>query len=135
MSKMPFKTSGTHEYDSLGRKTRTWAGEVGSTALTALSDITYTYDGLSRLSTVNTVRRDGAIVDSNGATTGTPPESTTYHYDLLGRMDYTEMLRAELWSHFWPNCDGRDLGVFFERTRKDRHSDLTDGFVLVSFGD
>ena len=24
------------------------------------------------------------------------------------------VLRAELWSHFWPNCDGRDLGVFFE---------------------
>ena len=24
-----------------------------------------------------------------------------------------EMLRAELWSHFWPNCDGRDLGHFF----------------------
>lgn len=24
------------------------------------------------------------------------------------------LLRAELWSHFWPNCDGRDLGVFFE---------------------
>ena len=24
-----------------------------------------------------------------------------------------QVLRAELWSHFWPNCDGRDLGLFF----------------------
>ena len=23
------------------------------------------------------------------------------------------VLRAELWSHFWPNCDCRDLGHFF----------------------
>lgn len=23
-----------------------------------------------------------------------------------------QVLRAELWSEFWPNCDGRDLGRF-----------------------
>jgi YD repeat-containing protein len=43
-----------YEYDPLGRKTRTLAGGTGFQPLTnpsaALSDITYTYDSLSRLS-------------------------------------------------------------------------------------
>jgi YD repeat-containing protein len=75
-----------YEYDLLGRKTKT---QSGTTLPTVLSEVTYTYDLLGRLSTVNTVKRDGAIVDSNGAGAGTPPESTTYFYDLLGRPDYT----------------------------------------------
>jgi YD repeat-containing protein len=75
-----------YEYDLLGRKTKNLSG---STVPTVLSEVTYTYDLLGRLSTVNTVKRDGAIVDSNGAGAGTPPESTTYFYDLLGRPDYT----------------------------------------------
>ena len=71
-----------YEYDPLGRKTRVWAGAVGSTDTTGLSDITFSYDLLGRLATVNTVKRDRASI---------PTESTTHHYDLLGRMDYTEM--------------------------------------------
>jgi YD repeat-containing protein len=75
-----------YQYDLLGRKTlsRTVVSTVPTDVLT---EITYTYDLFGRLSTVNTVRRDGAIVDSNGAGAGTPPESTAYFYDLLGRPD------------------------------------------------
>jgi RHS repeat-associated protein len=75
----------------LGRKTRTWSGNIGATATTSLSDVTYTYDSLSRLSTVNTVKRDGATLDTNTGLAGNQPETTTYFYDLLGRNDYTVM--------------------------------------------
>ncbi len=85
-----------YEYDPLGRKSRTWAGAVGSTALTALSDITYSYDSLSRLSTVNAVKRDGASI---------PTELTTHHYDLLGRMDYTEMPNEVVEDYTFDNMD------------------------------
>ena len=26
-------------------------------------------------------------------------------------LDILHLLRAELWSYFWPNCDCRDLGA------------------------
>ncbi|MCU0708126.1 MAG: hypothetical protein MUF23_07540, partial [Pirellula sp.] len=45
-----------YEYDLLGRKTKTLSG---TTLPTVLSEVTYTYDLLGRLSTVNTVKRDG----------------------------------------------------------------------------
>ena len=32
---------------------------------------------------------------------------------VSGTDNLAYVLRAELWSHFWPNCDGRDLGLFF----------------------
>ena len=89
-----------YEYDPLGRKTRTWAGGVGSTATTALSDISYSYDFLGRLATVNTVKRDGASI---------PAESTTHHYDLMGRMDYTEMPNSVVEDYTFDNMDRLDV--------------------------
>ena len=94
-----------YEYDPLNRKTRIWAGGVGSTATTALSDITYTYDFLGRLATVNTVKRDGAT---------TPTESAIYHYDLLGRMDYTEMPNAVVEDFTFDNMDRLDVMRHFQ---------------------
>ena len=41
---------------------------------------------------------------------------TRQEFDDAGRTTTTfqnYVLRAELWSHFWPNCDCRDLGYFF----------------------
>ena len=62
-----------YEYDVLGRKTKT---QSGTTVPVVLSEITYTYDLFGRLSTVSTVKRDGAIVDSNTSLAGNQPETT-----------------------------------------------------------
>ena len=84
-----------------------------------------------RLSTVNTVRRDGAIVDSNGATAGTPPESTTYHYDLLGRMDYTEMPNSVVEDYTFDNMDRLD--VIRHYASDGNNANLTDNVLKDIF--
>jgi RHS repeat-associated protein len=110
-----------YEYDLLGRKTKTLSG---TTLPTVLSDVTYTYDLLGRLSTVNTVKRDGAIVDSNGAGAGTPPESTAYFYDLLGRPDYTLLPNGVIEDYTFDAMDRMELMA---------HRRASDNAVLASY--
>ncbi|MFN6164524.1 MAG: RHS repeat-associated core domain-containing protein, partial [Planctomycetota bacterium] len=112
-----------YQYDLLGRKTlcRTVVSTVPTDILT---EITYTYDLFGRLSTVNTVKRDGAIVDSNGAGAGTPPESTTYFYDLLGRPDYTLLPNGVIEDYTFDAMDRVDLVA---------HRRASDNAVLASY--
>jgi RHS repeat-associated protein len=112
-----------YQYDVLGRKTQ--CRTVVSTVPTdILTEITYTYDLFGRLSTVNTVRRDGALVDSNGAAPGTPPESTTYFYDLLGRPDYTLLPNGVIEDYTFDAMDRMDLMA---------HRRASDNAVLASY--
>ncbi|MFN9433819.1 MAG: RHS repeat domain-containing protein [Planctomycetota bacterium] len=112
-----------YQYDLLGRKTQ--CRTVVSTVPTdILSEITYTYDLFGRLSTVNTVRRDGALVDSNGAAPGTPPESTAYFYDLLGRPDYTQLPNGVIEDYTFDAMDRMDLMA---------HRRASDNAVLASY--
>ena len=96
-----------YEYDNIGRKTQ--SRTVVPTVPGVASEIRYTYDSLGRLATVSTVKRDGAYVDSNGPTDGTPPESSTYHFDLLDRMDYTELPNSVVEDYTFDNMDRLDV--------------------------
>jgi RHS repeat-associated protein len=83
-----------YEYDLFGRQTRVFTGHGATYAADAaapLSDVRYSYDALSRLSRVDTVVRDNTTIDSDTTTAGNQPEPTRYHYDLQGRLDYTEL--------------------------------------------
>ena len=110
-----------YDHDLLGRTTKT---QSGSTVPVVLTEITYSYDLFGRLSTVNTVRRDGAIVDSNGAAPCTPPESTTYFYDLLGRPDYTQLPNGVIEDYTFEAMDRMDLMA---------HRRTSDNAVLASY--
>ncbi|MFN9602776.1 MAG: RHS repeat-associated core domain-containing protein, partial [Planctomycetota bacterium] len=112
-----------YEYDLLGRKTL--CRTVVSTVPTdILSEITYTYDLLGRLATVNTVRRDGAMVDSEDSLPGNQPESTIYHYDLLGRMDYIEKPNSVIEDYTFDERDRLDMLRYFESDSD--NADLSD---------
>jgi hypothetical protein len=63
-------------------------------------------------------------VDSNGAGAGTPPESTTYFYDLLGRPDYTIMPNGVVEDYTFDAMDRLDLMA---------HKKVSDNSVLASF--
>ncbi len=91
-----------YEYDLLGRKTKT---ESGTTVPAVLSEATYTYDSLSRLKTINTVKRDGSAIT---------PETTTQNYDLLGRMDYTELPNSVVEDYTFDNMDRLDIMRHFQ---------------------
>jgi RHS repeat-associated protein len=96
-----------YEYDALGRKTvsRAVVSSVPGTA----SEVTYTYDPLGRLKTVNTTIRDGLPVDSNTALAGDQPETTTHYYDLLGRMDFRELPNSVVEDYTFDNMDRLDV--------------------------
>jgi RHS repeat-associated protein len=109
-----------YEYDVLGRKTRTFTEPTA--AATVITDVTYQYNSLSRLSRVTTVTRNGQPVDSNTSLAGNQPEVTNYFFDLLGRMDRTElpggvvedytfdaMDRLDKIAHFQSDADNTDL--------------------------
>ncbi len=66
------------------------------------------YDALSRLSGVLTVKRDGALVDIDSAQAGNQPEATRYHFDLLGRPDYTELPNGVVEDYVFDNMDRLD---------------------------
>jgi len=70
-----------------------------------LSEVTYTYDLLSRLATVNTVIRDGTPVGSNPMLAGNQPETTSDDYDFLSRMEYTEIPNSVVEDFTFYNMD------------------------------
>jgi RHS repeat-associated protein len=120
-----------YQYDLLGRKTqcRTVVSTVsdppfGVVPTNVLTEITYTYDLLGRLATVNTVRRDGALVDSDDSLPGNQPESTIYHYDLLGRMDYVEKPNSMVEDYTFDIMDRLDMLRYFESDSD--NADLSD---------
>lgn len=80
-----------YEYDVLGRAIvlRAFAGSIPTEA--PLLESRYGYDVLGRLAHIETVTRDGAPVDVEPATPELDPESTTYVFDLLGRLQETEL--------------------------------------------
>ncbi len=79
-----------YEYETLGRKTRTFTGDVAD----PIDDWHYTYDSLSRLASIVQPTRDKEPVDVFFVKTGQSlpdwvrPELTTYHYDLVGNLDW-----------------------------------------------
>lgn len=76
----------SYEYDTLGRKTRTYTGD----SVSPVDDWRYRYDALGRLSQIQMVRRNGVAVDIDPYTTGIQPELTGYHYDLAGNLDWQD---------------------------------------------
>jgi len=79
-----------YQYDPLGRKTRTFTGSPSQVD----NDWQYTYETLGRLSEVIVVARNGQPGDIDSTlqeqyrTPGVQPETTCYHYDLLGNLDW-----------------------------------------------
>ena len=121
-----------YEYDPVtGRHTRTWAGHPGATVSTALSDVTYTYDPLGRLATVNTVKRDGVVLDTNPGLTGNQPETSTFHYDLLGRPDYSELPNAVVEDFTFDNLDRLD--VMRQYVSDADNANLTDNAIRALY--
>jgi RHS repeat-associated protein len=96
-----------------------------------MSEITYTYDLLGRLATVNTVKRDGSIVDGNGGAPGAPPESTNYFYDLLGRLDYATLPNEVVEDYSWDRMDRLDVVRHF-RSDAD-NGNLADNVLKSEF--
>ncbi|MBM3967451.1 MAG: hypothetical protein FJ308_20710, partial [Planctomycetes bacterium] len=117
-----------YEYDALGRKNKV---QSGVSIPVVLTEVTYTYDLLGKLSEVKTVVRDGMEVDGNGSDTGTPPESTRYFYDLLGRMDYAELPNAVVEDYLWDRMDRIDVMRYF-RSDTD-NTNLTDNILKSEF--
>ena len=117
-----------YEYDALGRKSKI---QSGTSLPTVLTEVTYKYNALGRLSTVNTVLRDGMIVDSNGTDAGTPPESTTYFYDLLGRVDYTTLPNNVVEDYTWDAMDRIDVMRHFLSDTD--NTNLTDNILKTEF--
>ena len=112
----------------LGRKTKT---QSGTTLPVVLSETTYTYDSLGRLETVNTMVRDGLAVDSNTAVAGNQPETTTQYYDLLGRMDYTELPNSVVEDFTFDNMDR--LAVMRHYQSDSNNANLADNVLKDMF--
>ena len=89
------------------------------------------YDALSRLTTLLTVRRDGLPVDSNATQPGNQPEATRYHFDLLGRPDYTELPNGVVEDYVFDNMDRLDLMQHFQSDSN--NADLTDNALKNMF--
>jgi YD repeat-containing protein len=117
-----------YQYDDFGRKKATESGTTGSTVL---SEVTYAYDALSRLSTLLTVRRDGLPVDSSATLSDNQPEATRYHFDLLGRPDYTELPNGVVEDYVFDNMDRLDLMQHFQSDSN--NADLTDNALKNMF--
>lgn len=123
-----------YEYDLLGRKTsvsaylRDAGGVLGANPN---SRVMYGYDALGRLATVNTVVRDGTLVDSNGTEAGSPPESTIHHYDLLGRMDYTELPNSVIEDFTFDKMDRLDVMRHYQSDSN--NAELTDNLLKEMF--
>ncbi|MFN7627330.1 MAG: putative Ig domain-containing protein, partial [Pirellula sp.] len=117
-----------YQYDVLGRKEKI---QSGTSLPTVLTEVTYSYDARGKLSTVNTVLRDGVIVDSNGTDAGTPPESTTYFYDLLGRIDYATLPNDVVEDYTWDEMDRIDVMRHFLSDAN--NANLTDNILKSEF--
>ena len=75
-----------YEYDPVtGQRTRTWTAADG-TSTDPIEDIRYTYDSLGRLATVEVYEQNDVAIDTDAGTDGNQPETTKYHYDLLGNL-------------------------------------------------
>jgi RHS repeat-associated protein len=68
-----------YDYDAFGRHERTYSG----TLTDAINDTRYTYDPFGRLKTVSVVERFNTQLAS--------PETTTYGYDRVGNLDWTDL--------------------------------------------
>lgn len=79
-----------YEFDALGRQRRVWTAQPANPTA-PVSDVHYSYNALGRLSQVDTVTRDGLLVDSKPTVEGNQPEVAKYFYDLLGRLDRAEL--------------------------------------------
>ncbi len=117
-----------YEYDVYGRRTKTLSGTSGTTVL---SEVTYAYDALNRLSTVLTVRRDGELIDSDVALPEKQPEATRYYFDLLGRPDYTEMPNGVVEDFVFDNMNRLDLMRHFKSDSN--NADLSDNVLKDIF--
>ncbi len=76
-----------HRYNDLGQLERTWTGDTNAsddpgTPGTPDTETAYTYDTLGRLGTVTQTWRGGSDITD---------ETTSYGYDLIGNLDYTEL--------------------------------------------
>lgn len=96
-----------YEYDVLGRKTnvRTMVPTVSGVA----TEVVYAYDSLGRLASVSTTLRDGLPVDVDPTLAGNQPETTIHHYDILGRMDFTELPNSVVQDYTFDNMDRLDV--------------------------
>ena len=117
-----------YEYDAFGRKTKTLSGTAGTTVL---SEVTYGYDALSRLASVLAVRRDGVLVDSDTNEAGNQPEATRYHFDLLGRPDYTELPNHVVEDYLFDNMDRLDVMAHYRSDTN--NADLADNALKNTF--
>jgi RHS repeat-associated protein len=100
----------------------------GTVANQVLSEIGYEYDLMGRLARVNTIRRDGTAIDTDASLPGNQPESTTYHFDQLGRPDYTELPGGIVEDFEFDNLDQLD---FMRHVASDtNNTDLTDNALL-----
>jgi RHS repeat-associated protein len=99
-----------YTYDRFGRKAsvESWAVVSRSPMIVyspmVLSKVTYGYDDLGRLETVNTERRDGVLVDTSPVD-GAQPETTEHFYDLLGRMDKSRLPNQLLEDYTFDSMD------------------------------
>ena len=117
-----------YEYDTFGRKTKTLSG---TSSTTVLSEVTYGYDALSRVASVLTVRRNGVLVDSDATQAGSQPEATRYHFDLLGRPDYTELPNQVVEDYLFDNMDRLDVMAHYRSDTN--NADLTDNALKDMF--
>jgi YD repeat-containing protein len=117
-----------YEYDDLGRKTKTQSGTTGTVVL---SEVTYSYNSLGQLRTVNTTTRNGVAVDSNATVAGDQPETTTHFYDMLGRMDYTELPNAIVEDYTFDTMDRLDVMRHFQSDAN--NANLTDNVLKDMF--
>jgi len=101
-----------YDYDVLGRKThvRTIVPTVSGVA----SESVYAYDSLGRLASVSTTQRDGLPVDIDPTLAGNQPETTIHHYDVLGRMDFTELPNSVVQDYTFDNMDRLDVMRHFQ---------------------
>ena len=118
-----------YDYDVLGRKThvRTMVPTVSGVA----SESVYAYDSLGRLASVSTTLRDGLPVDIDPTLAGNQPETTIHHYDVLGRMDFTELPNSVVQDYTFDNMDRLDVMRHFQSDAN--NANLADNVLRDTF--
>ncbi len=77
------------------------------------------------------MKRDGALVDIDSAQAGNQPEATRYHFDVLGRPDYTELPNGVVEDYAFDNMDRLDLMRHYKSDSN--NADLTDNALKDIF--